>query len=150
MIILTPPPPPSPKKRKKYNVVEDCIVSSDFVCWIKLFFLINFKYNVSMLIFENKTHLYHTIVMFIFLSLHKSINILQKSWSCYKIVCKILAGKKKTLTYRNNISVDFKINCSTPVALFTKIRNYSLNFLTLDYLTTIPKSFSQELSYSKF
>jgi hypothetical protein len=34
-----------------------------------------------------------------------------------------------------------------PVALFTKIRNYSPNFFTQDYLTTIPKSFSQRLSY---
>jgi len=37
-----------------------------------------------------------------------------------------------------------------PGTLFTKIRKYNLNFFTYDFPKTIPKSFSQRLSYDKF
>jgi hypothetical protein len=44
----------------------------------------------------------------------------------------------------------YAINDKSPVALFTKIRQYNLNFFTYDLPKTIPKSFSQRLSYDKF
>ena len=47
-------------------------------------------------------------------------------------------------------SVTYAINDKSPVALFTKIGQYNLNFFTYDFPKTIPKSFSQTLSYDKF
>ena len=44
----------------------------------------------------------------------------------------------------------YAINDKSPVALFTKIRQYNLNFFTYDFPKIIPKSFSQRLSYDKF
>ena len=45
---------------------------------------------------------------------------------------------------------ELNVDPKRTVALFTKIRNYSPNFFTSDYLMPIPKSFSQRLSYDKF
>ena len=90
-----------------------------------------------------------------------------KHWHCLKVSPTILPKKSKVekrehtdkstylfvfllmdwlLQYLYSLHAGFFY---TSVALFTKIRNNSLNFFTQDYLTTIPKSFSQRLSYDK-
>jgi hypothetical protein len=70
--------------------------------FVNLIILTRFKYNVTVLVLEDKINKYHTNCHVYFLSIHKSIATLQESWYCYKIMCKTLAGKKN-----NNIQQQY-------------------------------------------